>query len=795
MTQRIDKDSLPLNQPRRTPSHPTKSHVVKTKVDGKEKLIRFGEQGASTAGKPKAGESDRMTAKRASFKSRHAKNIAKGPASAAYWADKVKWADGGSVRLNYAEGDSVRVTPQNATLGSIAEFLKQSYSPERTQQMQGIMEFMGMPAVARTVERMSYGQPLTNINKANVPLLPEDTAEAAMVIGPMAGPLGRVAKTAGKAGARVVGQELNRALLDSSGPLARLVPEAVKPMYVVKPKGGNWLSGQPERITVSAKQYEDPEAVTTWIDKKLGSYVRNEMGTPEDPLRAMAEKWATEKPELLAQADAKLAKLNAKTRELMQERGVPEEFLTRHRQDVIAAEKARDLIEARQALHTSTAPAHGGGRWEPEALAGKRTGAGFPAKGMGVSEEAKAWEQFADEAIGVAPAGRRFGEGWGGGTLAENKWLAKVPPETSTYTGYGINELRLDHLGDELRNALNPNSGLPAELLLKYEDLSKKTVPDIVNRVADINAWRAAQKTEADLARANNAAVFTYKEYPEQGLAWKQIKQPGEESIPDETLIRLMRERDMTPDEIQAAMADPQMKRNIARDALDDGDTGALADALRYEGDTMKHCVGGYCPDIASGKSQIFSLRDERGRPHVTIETKPGDFSKAFGSLTPEEQTAVRKVAGSFASDEDLLSAMKQDVPEKANIPESITQIKGLENGPPDEKYLPQIQDFIKSGNWSSVDDLKHSGLVDISAFPKRVEALGSRYVTEPELNQYLESFPDKPGFAAGGYVSYDPLRADEIMNSINAPRNYAQGGSVNAYDSGRVDAILNQFM
>jgi len=91
MTDRVDKDSLPLNQPRRTPSHPTKSHIVKTKVDGKEKIIRFGEQGASTAGKPKEGESDRMKAKRASFKARHARNIARGPESAAYWANKVKW--------------------------------------------------------------------------------------------------------------------------------------------------------------------------------------------------------------------------------------------------------------------------------------------------------------------------------------------------------------------------------------------------------------------------------------------------------------------------------------------------------------------------------------------------------------------------------------------------------------------------------------------------------------------------------------------------------------------------------
>jgi len=80
-----------FNKPKRTPSHPKKSHVVVAKVGDKIKTIRFGEQGAKTAGKPKAGESEAMKKKRASFKSRHAKNIAKGKMSAAFWADKVKW--------------------------------------------------------------------------------------------------------------------------------------------------------------------------------------------------------------------------------------------------------------------------------------------------------------------------------------------------------------------------------------------------------------------------------------------------------------------------------------------------------------------------------------------------------------------------------------------------------------------------------------------------------------------------------------------------------------------------------
>jgi hypothetical protein len=80
-----------FNKPKRTPRHKTKSHMVLAKVGSKVKLIRFGQQGAKTAGKPKKGESARMKAKRKSFKARHRKNIARGRMSAAYWADKVKW--------------------------------------------------------------------------------------------------------------------------------------------------------------------------------------------------------------------------------------------------------------------------------------------------------------------------------------------------------------------------------------------------------------------------------------------------------------------------------------------------------------------------------------------------------------------------------------------------------------------------------------------------------------------------------------------------------------------------------
>ena len=90
MTVKRGKDTFSgYNKPRRTPNHPTKSHVVLAKQGDKVKLIRFGQQGVSGAGKnPK---SEKQKARRKSFLARHQKNIAKGKMSAAFWAAKVKW--------------------------------------------------------------------------------------------------------------------------------------------------------------------------------------------------------------------------------------------------------------------------------------------------------------------------------------------------------------------------------------------------------------------------------------------------------------------------------------------------------------------------------------------------------------------------------------------------------------------------------------------------------------------------------------------------------------------------------
>lgn len=83
MVKPVDKSKMACNKPHSTPTHPKKSHIVKACEDGKEKIIRFGQQGVKG--------SQEGTPRNEAFKARHAKNIAKGKMSAAYWANKVKW--------------------------------------------------------------------------------------------------------------------------------------------------------------------------------------------------------------------------------------------------------------------------------------------------------------------------------------------------------------------------------------------------------------------------------------------------------------------------------------------------------------------------------------------------------------------------------------------------------------------------------------------------------------------------------------------------------------------------------
>lgn len=473
---------------------------------------------------------------------------------------------------------------------------------------------------------------------------------------------------------------------------------------VIKEKGGNWLTGSVEdalgglkrplgqahdRAMFTEEMLADPRiarevalrdresVLNSFIDKQLTRYVKNDMATPGDPVRALAE------------------------------RGVLH-------------------VEPSRPAPPSTSLGSG--------VREARAAQGFPQRGAGKSQLARSWEFAAD--ANVVPSGvNEYAQ------TVYKPWNIRHDPS-----------LGFDHLIDELSNALNPESGLPRHLLLDPKSMNRVSVPQAVERVAAINAWRAAQKAEADALRANNAATVLHKDYPDKGFKWVELRTKD------------------SPDMLSPA----QMEDHAAS-------ISALRDALRYEGDTMGHCVGGYCDDVASGRSRIYSLRDAKGQPHVTVEVRPNKrqaeydaevkrrFERAIndGSLmytdlldmAPKDSRqklldealahgdwALADLKGNRAADveQDVFdyllehgvgrsTATKKLLPSLTEgldqPPASIVQIKGKQNRAPNPEYLPFVQDFVKSGKWSDVGDLQNSGLLKHS----------SGYLTKEELGKLVD--------------------------------------------------------
>jgi hypothetical protein len=687
------------------------------------------------------------------------------------------------------------------------------------------MEFLGVPALARTTERLSSGQPITNINKANVPLLPDDTAEAAMLVAP---PLTSLAKRVGTN------------LVQTAPYVARdIVESATSPLrsYAVKPKGGNWappvgsmdsvkasvspLKRNPEVMSgdmINAAAGEDlwsrivdehaytypaqwlrenrPDvlnkligeergALNKWLDTKLEKYVRNEMGTPEDPIRLAHEEGFSHMPGNQA-----------------------EEF----------------------------------GSWLPEDTAKARIKAGYPEEGFAVRKHAEAgypenmeantrkaelWETLADNEITQSPAGayqeqfRTAREmpsfvpnGKQAVAMAErNPWIEKLDPETPIYkidSPVPFNEnLGFNHMADEIQNMLDPESGLPAALRLTPQQLDKVSMKQMVEKVDAVNKWRAEEAAKAELGdMMGNLTATPRLQIPDTQLSF--VKEPG-----------------MTWVDIPATVDESAMKlcTTIGRQA-----------GWCTQGEGLAKRYG-------SGENRLSTLLDAEGRPHAqAMIANQYKNTVSEEEFKPYLQQAAEMVKKQFSSavDEDTIAAATRDyarILASEKRPKNIIELKPVENTfsserareykKRDPQYEQKITDsvveFLNSGKWNHVSDLNHYDIVDLKdttsltnyinqVFGDESGKLPMDYVTK--FNQALIYTPDAPrfmtsrqfrdfvdptfgreGFAEGGSVSYDPTRIEEIMNSINTPRGYAGGGSVSAYDSGRVDAIVNQFM
>lgn len=571
-------------------------------------------------------------------------------------------------------------------------------------------------------------------------------------------------------------------------------PKQLQGTQIVKERGGNWLAGSVE------------DALKTLIPK-AGAMNRSAVSVMDEMNQTYpAESLALMSPETRTQFDRAFNMLRPKVALQKWIEGPLTKYVKRDM--ATEGDPVRRLAEE-GVLHVDHGAlrqmsAHTGGAWTPEEWLEESRYWSPHSKILGNSPAARAWEDAADSQLDVKKA--EHIDELSGFDYEAHPWakpetlIVDWPQWTNNPERWVADDLGFSHLIDELSNALNPNSGLPAHLQLTPEAVKNMSMEKAVRRVADINAWRAAQKIAADQARAQNAATVLHKEYPDKGFKWVELRQP--ENLPEG-----WKEANQSKKTGRANMWYDE--KNVIQNKHP-GEQ-ALEDALKYEGDVMGHCVGGYCEDVLEGRSRIFSLRDAKGQPHVTIEVKP---QKSYGTEHLEkfreqaQKDALASGVNPGTPDDPsaaFLGAVNRRMEElaKENLPLRIQQIKGKQNRAPNPEYLPFVQDFVRSQPWSDVGDLANAGL---TRHPT------GKYITDAEANALaakhfgdvkIGNKPDdieNPWQYANRIRRYDPDMLSDTDKAFLVDwdaGNFASGGIVDSgnmnYNPERIDALVAQ--
>lgn len=566
-------------------------------------------------------------------------------------------------------------------------------------------------------------------------------------------------------------------------------------MNIIKPEGGNWVQGSVDEslkpLLVNPDVNQNAGTINNFIEKKLNNYVKNKMGTESDPVRLQADAWYEKKSDLLSQKQKQIDKATDDMEKARAERGVTPEMMTKSQARIRELEKEKKVIENQIGLHFRAVN-------DPTRGAGARSRAGYPEETVSTSPVGTAWENAADSSI-TSASYRDQAPIIGTGQSMEDALrsvggdYAVQNPNAQAYgRNRGVTSVTLgfDHMVDELKNALDAGSGLPKNLLLEPKTLDKMSVAQASEHVDKINAWRSSQKAEADAARAANEATVLHKEYPDQGFKWVELKVPEPKLEEGHAIGPISGYPDLhgiidtrTGQSVSGGATPEEAMRLYKREEREN----QLKDALKYEGEHLKHCVGGYCPDVSSGETRIFSLRDTEGKPHATIEVK-----KKSVELTNEEMNqifdAAKKETNALypdVKDHSKWSAAYHDKADKLknqlmtekekSTPEYIKQIKGESNWAPKKEVQPFVQDFVNSGEWSDVRDIKNAGMVKLSKSEK-----------EDLSHVGMENVPS--------YIPESDYE-DLLIWSLGAgqrPKGYAEGGAVKNNEVFSLDELIN---
>jgi hypothetical protein len=599
------------------------------------------------------------------------------------------------------EGGEVKATPvknkpahgMSKALHAVHEFASKPFGYNNPPG-EMISDFLGIPATARTLERIGYGEPLTT-GKGMTTKPKDDTLDALMAVAPLV-------------------------------PITKGMPIGL----TIKPKGGNWFGKNVENELKSLKKYDSPtaeekawiaehkanweknpnseardralraiendmavnarnEAINNWVDRNLTNYVKKEMATPEDPVRKLAEEGITHFP--------------------------------------IAGEQSYWIRH------------------------GKRARENFGGEVMAKSPLAQQWENLTDSMIMRDTAQKHQDMmNLAPGTYSDqDEWVKKLAPDTPLYSAqqnrFDSLDLGFDHIIDVLREDV-------AAGRIRPEQLSKVSMEQAVRRTFEYDQEMAKKMREAQIKVTEGMPV--HKEYPE-GYKWIELSMP-KAKVPEgstwEEYNGMHRLFGPNGESLSLGATKEEAIRILNREER----MKQLEDALTYEGNTMGHCVGGYCPDVMEGRSRIYSLRDAKGEPHVTVEVEPktrGTKERTDWFAKQPENVQNKITAEALELEKTFPDALTSWHKAYKNIVDKymgeelprIAQIKGKQNREPNEKYLPYVQDFVQGGNWSHVDDLENAGLIDTHNLP-------DEYRRRPGIYDYLDYH------ATGRYHPIDDL-------------------------------------
>lgn len=585
---------------------------------------------------------------------------------------------------------------------------------------------------------------------------------------------------------------------------------SIAPVNVIKRTGGNWVLDP--RMGRMKSPYDPVEALADiqklraehgdlpmyatdeieiknriatdkWVESNLKNYIKNEMGTVDDPIRLLIEKRETEilgkfeKDQERAQRMASRAEAEPDPRRKAN--------MTRQADQMLADAEAEKALALRHKSHLPPDLQNPDTMWTPEDLANTRKKFGFPEEETGKTKSSQMWEQMADESIYPTRAKdiQQYPEEAAkraeavnnfhvyeermddrlvpflmekglstndiadmlklpshtkAGMLGEAKvhenlfraippynsnnqfleyasktspWISKVDPKSAVYSG-DVSGLNFDHIVDVIKEDL-------ATGRLRPEKLNALSIEQAVRRTADYDL-ELAKKMNADRASAR-ANLPVYKEYPDEGLKWVELNRPSDFAAESDAMGHSVRGYEPPkghPDWVEGS---------------------------GVEGNPS-YGLGGW-DAIKKGEAKVYSLVDKKGEPHVTVEVgrnKHLNFNTWWDQQTKElrDQINARARAGEhggsvFESPEYLAA--------RDALPPFIKQIKGKGNARPVDRYDPYTQDFVKSGNWSRVDDLQNTGLIKIYPESELYQSLtkmgmdAPSYATQDEITKLLK--------------------------------------------------------